>query len=68
MDANMLRVFAERARSLAVIADPYIKVRLTELARRYDERIKRVLSHQASRAHGGLVEPEPSRHRAANKA
>jgi hypothetical protein len=40
MDHDFLRRQAERARSLAAVADPFIKQRLLDLASRYDERLR----------------------------
>ena len=48
MNEEYLKTLAERARSLAVVADPFTKQRLLDLARQYDERTKRRHSHPVS--------------------
>jgi hypothetical protein len=41
MDSSFIKEQADRCRSLAKIADPFIKKRLLDLAAKYDDRLNR---------------------------
>ena len=49
MDANFLKAYAERCRSLAENADEFTKRRLLDLAANYDRRLMRVGPSAATR-------------------
>ena len=50
MDTNLLKVYAERCRSLAENADEFTKRRLLDLAASYDKRVKAAGPSAATRA------------------
>jgi hypothetical protein len=50
VDANFLKAYAERCRSLAENADEFTKRRLLELAAKYDKRLKAAGPSAATRA------------------
>ena len=50
VDANFLKAYAERCRSLAENADEFTKRRLLDLAARYDKRVKAAGPSAATRA------------------